>query len=134
MLIHNVGNVITDAVFTPCGEYTYFCCGQDTDARSCCDSGNNTINIGGGEALCNGTVINTVIETQTAIPTAGNSIATSCPTPQSSGADLDKKTNIVTGLAVALGCLGLGFGVLAWDWNRKRKQLVLPPSMRTNGK
>lgn len=93
-----------DAVFTPCGEYNEFCCGQNSDARACCDSKNNTVSIGGGDALCNRTV----------------TLTASDPT----------KTNTITGLAVALGVMGLAFAVLAWDWHRKWEQLKVPLAMQ----
>ncbi|KAH7128304.1 hypothetical protein B0J11DRAFT_267119 [Dendryphion nanum] len=39
-----------DALVTPCGTYNRFCCGQDKEARACCDSGNGSIAIPASEA------------------------------------------------------------------------------------
>jgi hypothetical protein len=98
----------SDALFTPCGGYGIFCCGQDSAARSCCDAGNDTITIGGGDVMRNDT---------------GTS-------DQPLKDSLNKKTNTVTGLAVALGCIGLVLAGVLFDWNRKRLQLSGPPGLR----
>ncbi|KAF2685343.1 hypothetical protein K458DRAFT_417405 [Lentithecium fluviatile CBS 122367] len=87
--------------------------------------------------MCNGTVVlpattSSASPTPTSTPTSGTGDRPdeTCPTVQALEASLDTKRNTVTGLAVALGCMGLALGVLGWDWNRKRKLLVLPPAMR----
>ena len=95
-----------DAVLTTCGEYGTFCCGQDSDSRACCDAGNATLVVGGGEAMCNETIL---------LPPTTVTVSASQPnaTGESSNvkalrAEAKKKDNITIGVAVALGVALLG--------------------------
>lgn len=120
-----------DAVMTPCGPYGSFCCGQDSAARACCDAGNNTLIVGGGEAICNNTI--TIYSTTTANTTPSTTMATTCPNTEALEATLKTKGNAVIALAVVSGCAVLMLAVLGTDWWAKRRQLdqmVLPPALQ----
>ncbi|KAH8783712.1 hypothetical protein BGZ57DRAFT_235432 [Hyaloscypha finlandica] len=105
---------------TLCGDYTYFCCGQDDAARSCCTSRNGTVLLAAGTAIL-----------PTATVTYNNTItATTSPT----GCSLDNSTtasNInqsakstvpvgaVAGLGVVSGVALIILAVLVVMWRKK---------------
>jgi hypothetical protein len=98
-----------DVVMTPCGDYTYFCCGQDDAARSCCTSGNGTVLLAAGTAIL-----------PTATVTYNNTIAattspTGCPLDNSTAAsniNQSTKNTVPVGAAAALG-VALGVPLIA---------------------
>ena len=52
LTIGNLGpETSVDMALTPCGDYTYFCCGQDDAARTCCTLGNGTVLLAAGTAI-----------------------------------------------------------------------------------
>jgi hypothetical protein len=100
-----------DVVMTPCGDYTYFCCGQDDAARSCCTSGNGTVLLAAGTAIL-----------PTATVTYNNTIAattspTGCPSDNStatSNTNQPTKNTVPVGAAAGLGgVLGVALIILA---------------------
>lgn len=122
---------------TPCGPYGSFCCGQDSAARACCNAGNNTLLVGGGEAICNETVTvySTTTITSTATTTAiSTTPAATCPNTEALEANLNTEGNARTALATVLGCALLGLAVLYWDWRAKKKiikqRVMLPTALQ----
>jgi len=112
-----------DVVMTPCGQYSFFCCGQDGNARNCCDSGNHT-NIGTSE------VINVNLTEPVRTVTFTSTLAFS-PTPTSSSPPSNtsppgpctQSKNIIIPLGVLLGCAALALTALGFDWKYKRNEL-----------
>lgn len=112
-----------DVVMTPCGGYTYFCCGQDDAARSCCTSGNGTVLLAAGTAIF-----------PTATVTYNNTITattspTGCPLGNSTAAsniNQSTKNTVPVGTAAGLGAaLGLALIIVAvlivmWSKNAHR--------------
>jgi hypothetical protein len=84
--------------------------------------------------MCNNTVVLSPVTITASAPTATldpeKGPEQACSNNGPLEAALNKRTNMLTGLAVALGCLGMTLAALFWDWNRKRKQLVLPSALR----
>lgn len=105
---------------TPCGPYGSFCCGQDSAARACCDAGNNTLLVGGGEAICNGTFTVDSTTTSPATPT-NTSTTTTCSNTYALESTSKTERNTIIALAVALGFVVLMLGMLSWDWWTKKK-------------
>jgi len=109
-----------DVVMTPCGDYTYFCCGQDDAARSCCTSGNGTVLLAAGTAIL-----------PTATVTYNNTIAattspTGCPLDNSTAAsniNQSAKSTVpvgaVAGLGVVSGVALIVLAVLVVMWRKK---------------
>jgi hypothetical protein len=109
-----------DVVMTPCGDYTYFCCGQDAAARSCCTSGNGTVLLAAGTAIL-----------PTATVTYNNTIAattspTGCPLDNSTAAsniNRSAKSTVpvgaVAGLGVVSGVALIILAVLVVMWREK---------------
>jgi hypothetical protein len=109
-----------DVVMTPCGDYTYFCCGQDDAARSCCTSGNGTVLLAAGTAIL-----------PTATVTYNNTVAaptspTGCPLGNSTAAsNINQATKntvpvgAVAGLGVVLGAALIIMAVLIAMWRKK---------------
>ncbi|KAF2122578.1 hypothetical protein BDV96DRAFT_626464 [Lophiotrema nucula] len=121
-----------DAVMTPCGAYGTFCCGQDGDARSCCESGNGTFQIAGGEPQCNATQTIFSTTTVSATPTATGNLATSTATVSCSAsdtsveklrADLKSKQNVTIALATVFGVSMAVLIAASVFWARERKRL-----------
>ncbi|KAF1969864.1 hypothetical protein BU23DRAFT_651749 [Bimuria novae-zelandiae CBS 107.79] len=124
----------SDATLLPCGEYGTFCCGQDDGARACCESGNGTVKVGGGEAMCNGTT--TIFVTalaSTSTSTAGTSTTSPTDIPTCSAAELKlsdvrsretAKQNAMIALAALFGCTAIAFAMTAVLWRRERRQLL----------
>jgi len=74
------------------------------------------LNIGGGEPICNATV--TIVSTTGVIPS---------PTALDNGVSIDAlrdelktKKDTVTGLAVALGCVGLALAAFIFLWLKEK--------------
>jgi hypothetical protein len=113
-----------DVVMTPCGDYTYFCCGQDDAARSCCTSGNGTVLVAAGTAIM---PTATVTYTNTI---TGTSSITSCPSIDTSASAALKNcesTNntvpIAAGLGAALGIAIITAVAFAVMWRKKTNRL-----------
>jgi hypothetical protein len=109
-----------DVVMTPCGDYTYFCCGQDNAARSCCTSGNGTVLLAAGTAI-----LPTATITATTSPT-------NCPPTNSTTAGIanncESRKNVVpvgavAGLGVALGVAVLTVVILAVLWRSQANRV-----------
>ena len=111
---------------TPCGDYTYFCCGQDDTARSCCTSGNGTVLVAAGTAILP-TVTATATVTDNSTCTATD-LATACPltngtlSPEQNNTTVSKGSvpiGAVAGLGAALGVALLAVVVLTILWKKK---------------
>ncbi|KAH8792309.1 hypothetical protein F5882DRAFT_516686 [Hyaloscypha sp. PMI_1271] len=102
-----------DVVMTPCGDYTYFCCGQDDAARSCCTSGNGTVLLAAGTAIL-----------PTATVTYNNTVAAPTCTA-TSNINQSTKNTVPVGAAAGLGVVsGVALIILAvlvgmWGWRKK---------------
>ena len=84
------------------------------------------MNIGGGEPICNATV--TIVSTTGVIPS---------PTALGNGTSIDAlrdelktKKDTVTGLAVALGCIGLALAAFIFLWLKEKRRNTLPGPVR----
>lgn len=115
-----------DAVMTSCGNYNEFCCGQDQDARACCNEGNTTL----AAQVPGGDVIPWDLDPTTSSPAPSNS---ACPTMDSSGASTTSRTtlsdtslktqrNALIGTTAGFAMLMLVAAILAILWRRRLKQ------------
>ncbi|KAN0090055.1 hypothetical protein V8E51_018634 [Hyaloscypha variabilis] len=121
-----------DVVMTPCGDYTYFCCGQDNASRACCTLGNGTVLVAAGTAILpTATVTNTNAIAGSASITSCLSTSTSSASASNNSCETTNSTvPIEAGLGAALGIAiitAAGFAIL-WRQNAKRvRDLSRPP-------
>jgi hypothetical protein len=114
-----------DVVMTPCGDYTYFCCGQDDAARTCCTEGNGTVLLAAGTAIL---PTATVTYTDTITGTGSLTTCLSTGTAATAGLNDCKSTNhtvpIAAGLGAALGVAAITAVAFAVMWKRKSNRLI----------
>jgi hypothetical protein len=121
---------------TPCGDYTYFCCGQDDAARACCTLGNGTVLLAAGTAI-----LPTATVTYTNTVTGTGSVTTCLSTGTAGTAALNdcQSTNnnvpIAAGLGAALVAAAITAVTFAVMWQQKSKRLkVLEEASRYTGR
>ncbi|PMD25422.1 hypothetical protein NA56DRAFT_642429 [Hyaloscypha hepaticicola] len=113
-----------DMALTPCGDYTYFCCGQDDAARTCCTLGNGTVLLAAGTAI-----LPTATVTYTNTITGTGSLTTCLSTGTAATAALNdcQSTNhtipIAAGLGAALGVVAITAVAFAVMWKQKSHRL-----------
>jgi hypothetical protein len=111
----------SDVVLTPCGEYGYFCCGQNRVARACCDSNNGTEQVGTGEVLTSSLGLAqtvTVSFSPTASPTSSGTKDTATLSPDAKCKQSTWKRATIA-LGVLLGCALAGFVAFVL-WYKKK--------------
>ncbi|KAF7503409.1 hypothetical protein GJ744_003892 [Endocarpon pusillum] len=128
-----------DVVLTPCGEYGTFCCGQNSGARACCDTGNGTVQVGTGE------VIDSSISSPSPSPSSPSSSSSPSPTTAATGTNATVTAAVTISsnngtvqanckapemaayaLGALLGCALLLLAVLGTIWCLKRKEPRVP--------
>jgi hypothetical protein len=137
LTIRNLGpEASVDVVMTPCGDYTYFCCGQDDAARTCCTLGNGTVLLAAGTAI-----LPTATVTYTNTITGTGSLTTCLSTGTGATAALNdcQSTNhtvpIAAGLGAALGVVAITAVAFAVMWKQKSNRLkVLEETDRYTGR
>ncbi|KAF7513149.1 hypothetical protein GJ744_010545 [Endocarpon pusillum] len=105
-----------DIVLTPCGEYGSFCCGQDKDARACCDS-NSTEQVGTGEP--NTSSPPPAASTPSGTNTIPTTTATACPDNGSLHANSNAWKPAPIAVTAVLGSALLAGMVFFWWKNRE---------------
>jgi hypothetical protein len=122
-----------DVVMTPCGDYTYFCCGQDDAARTCCTEGNGTVLLAAGTAIL---PTATVTYTDTITGTGSLTTCLSTGTAATTGLNDCKSTNhivpIAAGLGAALGVAAITAVAFAVMWKQKSNRLALEHEAETS--
>lgn len=115
-----------DVVMTPCGDYTYFCCGQDDAARTCCTEGNGTVLLAAGTAIL---PTATVTYTDTITGTGSLTTCLSTGTAATAGLNGCQSTNhtvpIAAGLGAALGVAAITAVAFAVMWKQKSNRLIV---------
>ncbi|KAH8750874.1 hypothetical protein BGZ57DRAFT_119381 [Hyaloscypha finlandica] len=96
-----------DVVMTPCGDYTYFCCGQDNAARSCCTSRNGTVLLAAGTAILPTSPTGCPLDNSTAASNINQSAKSTVP------------ISAVAGLGVVSGVALIILAVLVVMWRKK---------------
>lgn len=93
-------------ILTPCEAYGTFCCGQDDDARECCNNGNGTVKVQAGSAIL-GVASITVSVTDSVSAASATVTVTASPTMSnaSSGGNYNTQKNITIGVGAGLGAL-----------------------------
>ena len=137
LTIGNLGpEASVDMALTPCGDYTYFCCGQDDAARTCCTLGNGTVLLAAGTAI-----LPTATVTYTNTITGTGSLTTCLSTGTAATAALNdcQSTNhtipIAAGLGAALGVVAITAVAFAVMWKQKSHRLkVLEETSRYTGR
>ncbi len=125
LTIRNLGpEASVDVAMTPCGDYTYFCCGQDDAARTCCTFSNGTVFLAAGTAI-----LPTATATYTNTITGTGSLTTCLSTGTAATVALNdcQSTNhtvpIAAGLGAALGVVAITAVAFAVMWRQKAARL-----------
>lgn len=110
-----------DIVLTPCGEYGSFCCGQNKDARACCDA-NSTEQVGTGEIVTSS--LPAAAPTSSGTNNTLTTTPTACPDNGSVQANGNAWKPALIALTAVLGCAVLASMVFFWlkkrDWESKK--------------
>ncbi|SRR6266516_3431589 len=124
-----------DALLTICDDYNTFCCGQDSNARACCNSNNGTFKLTGGAQVVSpnfpppvieipgssmATAKSTVTTVVNATVTANTSLGNSCTSPKVAAVVLGSVLFIATVVLAIVGTL----------LRQNRKELARPGRRR----